>query len=101
MDPVGSLSAWIAVDDVNQNNGCLHFAPGSHKFGKQPPIALAIESESIVDQMRARGHQVAAPVALEMPASGVTFHHGCTFHHAGPNHSAAPRRAFAIIYISD
>ena len=38
---------------------------------------------------------------MEMPAGGVTFHHGCTFHYAGANRSHQPRRAFAIIYIPD
>ena len=101
MDPVGSFSAWIAVDDVSLENGCLHFVPGSHKFGRQEPIALGVEGESIVDKMRQQGHSVAAPVAMEMAAGGATFHHGCNFHHAGPNQTEGPRRAFAMIYIPD
>ena len=99
MDPVGSLSAWIAVDTVHVENGCLHFVPGSHKFGKQEPIKLGVEGESIVDKMREKGFSVAEPAAQEMEAGGVTFHHGCNFHYAGPNRSDAPRRAFAVIYI--
>lgn len=101
MDPVGSLSAWIAVDDVSLDNGCLHFVPGSHKFGRLEPIKLGVENESIVDKMRQQGYEVAAPLPMEMAAGGVTFHHGCNFHYAGPNHSSAPRRAFAVIYIPD
>ena len=101
MEPEGALSAWIAVDDVNVENGCLHFVPGSHKFGKLEPIKLAHEGESIVARMQERGFDLPEPVAIEMPAGGVTFHHGCNFHYAGPNHSERPRRAFAIIYIPD
>jgi phytanoyl-CoA hydroxylase len=99
MAPVGSLSAWIAVDTVRVDNGCLHFVPGSHKFGKQEPIKLGVEGESIVDKMQQQGLLVAEPAAQEMEAGGVTFHHGCNFHYAGPNRSETPRRAFAIIYI--
>lgn len=101
MDPVGSFSAWIAVDDVTVDNGCLHFVPGSHKFGRLEPIQLGVEGESIVAKMRAGGHIVSEPVAMEMEAGGVTFHHGCTFHYAGANRTDRPRRAFAIIYIPD
>jgi phytanoyl-CoA hydroxylase len=101
MEPVGSLSAWIAVDDVRIDNGCLHFVPGSHRFGKLEPIRLGVEGESIVDKMRDQGYQVAPPQAIEMEAGGVTFHHGCNFHYAGPNRSQTPRRAFAMIYIPD
>ncbi|MFH1571905.1 MAG: phytanoyl-CoA dioxygenase family protein [Gemmatimonadota bacterium] len=101
MDPVGSFSAWVAVDDVTVDNGCLHFVPGSHRFGLLPAIALGVDGESVVDRMRAAGHQVAAPVPMPMAAGGVTYHHGCSFHYAGPNRTAQPRRAFAVIYIPD
>ena len=104
MDPVGSLSAWVAVDDVTMENGCLQFVPGSHNFGKLAsvnPPHLEVEGESIRDRLKAMGHPVPDPAAMEMGAGGVTFHHGCTFHYAGPNRSDRPRRAFAIIYIPE
>ncbi|MEM7027962.1 MAG: phytanoyl-CoA dioxygenase family protein [Chloroflexota bacterium] len=101
MEPVGALSVWIAVDDVSIENGCLHFVPGSHKHGKQPPIQLGADDDSIVGKFKAQGYDVPEPVAMPMEAGGVTFHHGCTFHYAGPNQTHKPRRAFAIIYIPD
>ncbi len=101
MDPLGSFSAWIAVDNVTVANGCLHFVPRSHKFGLLEAIKLGVEGENIADKMRAQGHDVADPVAMDMEAGGVTFHHGCNFHFAGPNGTEQPRRAFAIIYIPD
>ena len=101
MDPVGGFSAWVAVDDVTIDNGCLHFVPQSHKYGLLPPIELGVEGESIVDKMREQGHQVADAAPMEMKAGGVTFHDGCNFHYAGPNLTAKPRHAFAIIYIPD
>ena len=99
MDPVGALSAWIAVDDVTEENGCLHFIGGTHHFGKLEGIHLGSDEDSIVTKMGAKGVKLPPSVAMPMAAGGVTFHHGCTFHHAAANRSAAPRRAFAIIYI--
>ncbi len=101
MDPLGALSAWIAVDDVSVENGCLHFVPGSHRHGKLEGIKLGVAGESIVDKLEVQGVDVPDPAPMPMKAGGVTFHHGCTFHHAGPNHTREPRRAFAIIYIPD
>ncbi|MBT3346137.1 MAG: phytanoyl-CoA dioxygenase family protein [Gemmatimonadetes bacterium] len=101
MEPACGFSAWIAVDDVTIPNGCLHFVPGSHKFGLLEPINLGLAGDSIVDRMRDQGHHVAEPVAMEMEAGGVTFHDGCNFHYAGPNLTDNPRRAHAIIYIPD
>lgn len=104
MDSLGSLAAWIAVDDVTMENGCMQFVPGSHRFGKLAdinPYHLEVEGESILDRMGAMGHTLAEPVAMEMEAGGVTFHHSCTFHRAGPNLSDHPRRAFSIIYVPE
>ena len=101
MEPVGALSAWIAVDDVTRENGCLHFVPGSHKYGRLEPIKLGVDGESIVDKMKHQGYDVPEPMTMDMAAGGVTFHHGCTFHYAGSNHTQAPRRAFAVIFIPD
>ena len=75
---------WIAIDDVYVKNGCMHFVPGSHKFGKQESVSLTTQGESIVQKMKERGHKVAEPETIELPAGGVTFHHGCNFHYAGP-----------------
>jgi ectoine hydroxylase-related dioxygenase (phytanoyl-CoA dioxygenase family) len=30
------LGWWIALDDADQSNGCMHFHPGSHKGGVVP-----------------------------------------------------------------
>ena len=76
MDPVGSLSAWVALDKVTANNGCLHFVPGSHEFGRLEAIALKVDGESIVQKMTSWGYRLPGPVAAEVPAGGVTFHHG-------------------------
>ena len=73
---------------------------GVQRLGLQP-IKLGVEGESIVDKMREKGHDVAEPVAMEMEAGGVTFHHGCNFHYANANSTNQPRRAFAIIFIPD
>lgn len=101
MNPVGALSAWIAVDDVDLQNGCMQFIPGSHKYGKLEPIKLGVDGESVVEKMKQAGQTVGEPAVMDMPAGGVTFHHGCLFHYATPNRSDRPRRAFAIIYIPD
>ena len=101
MEPGGALSAWIAIDDVSVENGCLHFVPGTHKFGPLPAIKLGVEGENIAAKMKEQGYDVAEPAPAPMAAGGVTFHHGCTFHYAGPNQTDHPRRAFAIIYIPD
>ena len=100
MEPQGALSAWIAVDDVTEANGCLHFVPESYKFGKLRSINLA-EKDSVLDVARELGLDVREPVANEMKAGSVSFHDSFNFHYAGANTSDTDRRAFAVIYIPD
>ncbi|MBM3264812.1 MAG: phytanoyl-CoA dioxygenase family protein [candidate division Zixibacteria bacterium] len=102
MEQIGALSAWIAVDDVSVENGCMQFIPGSHTFGKLEPVPLATEGASVLKNITATGVKVdVPPVVMDMKAGGVTFHHGCTFHYATSNMTDRPRRALAIIYIPE
>lgn len=102
MEQVGALSAWIAVDDVTPDNGCMQFIPGSHKYGRLAPVPLGTDGASVLKTVVESGGAVdVEPVVMDMKAGGVTFHHGCTFHYATSNRTARPRRAFAIIYIPD
>jgi ectoine hydroxylase-related dioxygenase (phytanoyl-CoA dioxygenase family) len=102
MEQVGALSAWIAVDDVDMDNGCLQFIPGSHKYGRLAPVALGTPGASVLKTIEETGVNVdVEPVVMTMKAGGVTFHHGCTFHYATPNRTDRPRRAHAVIYIPD
>src|SRR5581483_3348964 len=36
IEPMALVSAWIALDDVTEENGCLKVIPGSHTLGPLP-----------------------------------------------------------------
>ena len=102
MEQPGALSAWIAVDDVTEENGCMQFIPGSHAYGRLESVPFDIEGASVLENVVANGDVIEEdPVVMEMEAGGVTFHHGCTFHYASPNRTEDPRRAFTVIYVPD
>jgi len=97
--PVGSTeltSCWIALDHVDENNGCLEFIPGSHRYGAVPiyqqPVAKSV--------LQSRSASVlCAPVPVRLQAGSCTFHHGLVLHHAPANKTERPRRALKIIYM--
>jgi len=33
LSPLAFTTVWLALDDVNEQNGCLRVIPGSHRFG--------------------------------------------------------------------
>jgi hypothetical protein len=89
-----ALGAWLPLEDVGVDNGCLSFVPGSHRgevlrhrhLGGDPAVHV-LEVDEPVDT------GTAIPVPLR--AGGMTFHHARTLHYAGPNRTDRIRRAWA------
>lgn len=92
--PPEFVVCWVALDEATTDNGCLHFAPGSHQYGI---VSHAMQGElRVPDEGVSYRQAVAAPV----PAGGASFHFGTTVHWSGPNHSSFPRRAVSFAYMS-
>jgi ectoine hydroxylase-related dioxygenase (phytanoyl-CoA dioxygenase family) len=95
-----TLSIWIALDDVDENNGCMMFLPKSNKVGQLKPINL-VDPEDIFEYTKNSEIQDKTPVIVKMKAGSCTVHSGLTFHYAHANKTNKPRRALVIIYMPD
>ena len=100
MNETGALSCWLALDDVDETNGCMRFVPQSHRWGKLEPINL-VNPQDIFSLVPEPERKDFTPVSMPMGAGSCTFHNGLTFHSAPPNRGTAPRRALIIIYMAD
>ena len=100
MNETCALSCWLALDDVNETNGCMRFVPQSHRWGKLEPINL-VNPQDIFSLVPEPEEKDFTPVSMPMGAGSCTFHNGLTFHSAPPNRGSAPRRALIIIYMAD
>jgi ectoine hydroxylase-related dioxygenase (phytanoyl-CoA dioxygenase family) len=100
MNEDGCMSIWIALDDVDENNGCMMFVPKSHKVGKLTNISLH-DPVNIFDFVQGTELADRKPVMVPLKAGSCTFHDGLTFHYAHANKTDKPRRAYAIIYMLD
>lgn len=98
MNETGALSIWIALDDVDENNGCMMFVPKSQKIKNLKAVDL-VEPQDIFAQSDEADRNQA--VIVRMKAGSCTFHDGLTFHYAHANATDRPRRALAIIYMAD
>ena len=98
----GSLSCWMALDDVFEANGCMAFVPGTHKLGRLEPINLTNPQDLFSLAPDAASKEITfTPIFQPMSAGSCTFHDGRTFHYAGPNTTDKPRRAIITIYMPD
>ena len=99
-DPETCLAAWIAVDDVDAENGGLAVVPGSHRTELVcPEPADLTESFTDVEVPIPDGLQ---KVQTRMRAGDVLFFHGSVVHGSRPNSSTDRfRRSLIFHYIPE
>lgn len=92
------ITAWVALDDVDEANGCLRYVDGSHRGGLVPHAPLAGEEHNLVppDERVDLSKESVAPVGK----GGVVFHHGETLHTSHRNESDRWRRAYASHWVT-
>jgi hypothetical protein len=98
--PLATCSAWIALDDVDADNGCMRYIPGSHAAGRlvahreaaRPDRVLAMEAAAeCFDAATARDDALAA--------GQLSLHHVFLIHGSGPNRSPRRRAGFVVRYM--
>jgi phytanoyl-CoA hydroxylase len=93
------LTAWVALDDAEADNGCMYMVPGSHKWGnRQQFLDTLPQSGELPEDFEGHPlHFMMCPVKK----GHVHFHHSLTWHGSGKNLSLRPRRAIAIHFMTD
>ena len=101
LDSTDEVSAWIALSESNEANGCMRFVPGSHRLGP-------IRHDDTFDQdnLLSRGQELAVEVDEDEAVSvclapgEMSLHHGRMFHSSGPNTSNRWRAGLSLRYIT-
>lgn len=101
LEPPLAVSAWLAIDDADTENGCMRVVPGSHRAGilahgtaARPGNLLSINQEvdaGLVDESRA--------VSLPLRAGQMSLHHGVLLHSSHPNRSTRRRCGLTLRYV--
>lgn len=92
IEPATNLTIWIALDDVDEQNGCVWVAPRSHTQGLLPHSRKSEDSWHLTVNVEGDG----VPALLKA-GEGVIFS-GLTLHRSKLNHTDRPRRAFFLEY---
>lgn len=96
--PMTEVSAWVALDDVDESNGCMSMVPGSHLWGNQIEFIRQLENFNALPETF-EGHPVKVVPRL-VKKGEVHYHHALTWHGSHDNTSNRPRRAIAIHYMT-
>lgn len=110
ISPSVALTAWVALDDADVDNGCMWMVPGSHRWGMvDPHLWQYRDTQHEVEDFR----NMPAPPTLDPSLYGtwqgprpctaragdVHFHHSLTWHASPANRSQRHRRGYAIHYM--
>lgn len=92
------ITAWIALDDVDEQNGCLRYISGTHREGilAHEPLPGEPHNLAIPEELVDRSKEELA----EVRKGGVVFHHGETLHTSHRNESDRWRRAYATHWLT-
>lgn len=88
------VNAWIALDDVSEENGTVYLLPYS-KAGTRERVEHTFDAAT-GDRIGYFGEELGVPVVA--PAGSIAVFSSTTFHRSGPNTTSQLRRAYALQY---
>ena len=99
LNPSAAITMWLALEAVDQENGCVRYVKGSHRQGIRPHGKSGVFgfSQGIVNY----GTQEDLNHEIAMPAQpgDLLLHHAMTIHRADANTSPTrSRRAMGFVY---
>lgn len=92
------ITAWIALDDVDDDNGCMSMVPGSQRWGNAIEFLHTIKDFHAMPETW-NGHEVHV-LRTPVRAGSLHLHHPYTWHGSHANRSGRPRRAIALHFMT-
>lgn len=102
LDPCEAITMWLALDDVDEENGCVRYVPGSHRLGMRSHARTKTLgfSQGITDYPTDKDRVLETPIIAK--PGDLLVHDAMTIHRADGNHSKnRSRRALGFVYFSE
>lgn len=100
LEPNEALTMWLALEHVDEENGCVRYIPGSHlagmrAHGKSGTLGFSQGIQDYSDE------DIQNEKAIHAAPGDLLIHHSMTIHRANGNRSAVRhRRAMGMVYYS-
>ena len=98
LTPSKVVTAWLAIDDVDVENGAMKLFPGTHKQGRIPFEWVTDEEDGVLNQHVHDPEQYGQPVSVELKAGQISLHTDMLLHGSQPNPSNRRRCGLTIRY---
>jgi len=89
---LAQVHIWLALQDVTEANGCVHFIPDEGRHRLLPHHRRGIDSHALIADDFDPSAAVACPLAPGM----VTIHRPTNLHSSGPNITEEPRLGWIL-----
>jgi len=90
--PMDLVTAWTSIDHATTDNGCLNFAPGTHRWGMLTRPRL----EPLLSDL---GTEEWPVLPAPLGPGSVSFHHSLVLHQSNANTSGRRRRGYATHFM--
>ncbi len=98
--PLETVTAWIAIDNVNAENSCLRVIPGTHRDRVSYSHDVDNSDKIILNQVLKPEHlQSAPPRDIELEPGRFSIHDVYLIHGAEPNNSGKRRAGMVFRYM--
>ena len=99
LEPCRALTMWLALDEVDEENGCVRYVRGSHQEGLRPHSRTQTLGFSQGISDFGNEQDKASEVICRAQPGDLLAHQAMTIHWAGANNSPTrSRRALGFIF---
>tara|TARA_B100000579_G_C22822538_1_gene851419 strand:+ start:304 stop:1131 length:828 start_codon:yes stop_codon:yes gene_type:complete len=96
LEPYNWVTAWIAVTDSNENNGCMRMMPGSHKKDLKHHTQKFDDNNLLTRGQTIEDISISESEPVILKAGQMSLHHPKIIHGSGLNKSKDRRIGFVI-----
>ena len=100
LDSDAQVSAWIALTEVTEANGCMYMIPGSHKEGMREHCTTNDKNNVLLNGQTIRNVDESKSTPVLLRPGQASLHHGWTMHTSMPNRSGDRRIGLNIQYLA-
>lgn len=98
LTPSKAVTVWLAIDDADQENGCMRFVAGSHHHGQMTYRPSDSHEHNVLNQTIDNAEQYGEVVWNPLPAGSASIHSDLLLHGSEANQSSRRRCALTLRY---